>query len=313
MNILAVDTGFAQTKVYTGGNQVIFPTAVARPSNLDIVEVDDSKMSKQYTISEKTLVVGHDALKSSVTQDYNLEVADLIDNVPYLVAAAAALAGVDLAMVDILALGLPIGDFVKNKARLLKIMGAYNVNGITYSPRIIIVPQAVGVLQAYLRETAVKADDEEGVVLDCGGNTLHVLSYCGAEARREGSKQYLEKGVAVAAKTVSVLIKKKTGLELLLPEVMEIMRHGSLTLRGDRIDLSNEISKILVDHFSELVREIQTDFRKIFDRKDKLVLAGGGASLLKEHLPEIWQPMITIVADPEFANARGYFYIARGV
>lgn len=211
MNILAVDTGFAQTKAYTGDKQVIFPTAVSRPSNLDLVDVPDKKASKQYTIGEKTLVVGLDALKVEVSQDFNLEVTDLIDNVPYLVAAAAALAGVDLATVDILALGLPIVDFVKNKVRLLEKMRFFNVNGIDYSPRIVVVPQAVAALQAYHRETAVKDDDEEGAVLDCGGNTVHVLAYCGAEARREGSTQYDKKGVAEAARKVSVLIKKKTG------------------------------------------------------------------------------------------------------
>lgn len=311
MNILAIDTGFAQTKVYTGNVQKIFPTAVARPATIFCKDIP-SGGSRQYTINGKTLVVGYDALKSEVSQDYNLEVEDHIGIIPYLIAAAADIAGVDLAAVNVVVLGLPITDFVKNKSRLLDVMRNYTVNGVTYTFQIQIEPQAIGALTAYAHESAVMAEDEEGVILDCGGNTLHVVGYRGDEAQRDGTKVYDKRGVAEAAKKVSVILQDRTGHQYSLPQTMEIMRKGFVKHCGKRIELSAEISKILAEHFEELVRQIQTDFRESFDSKDKLILAGGGAKLLKEHLPDIWQDMIFVIAEPEYANVRGYYYAAKG-
>jgi hypothetical protein len=314
MKVFAVDAGFAQVKAWTGDKFVIFPTAVAKAA----AGADQGVFgegTKKYTIGDNTLVVGEDALIAEVNSDYNMEVADLMLNVPVFVAKAADLAGIDLATVEVLALGLQIPHFTQNRARLLEIMNKYTVNGITYThDEVLIIPQAIGVLQTYLHETPFKKDNEEGMILDCGGNTLHVLGYRGAKARHEGTTTYEKKGIAAAAMKVRVMIQEEVGLQYSIPKTMEVMRTNKIVLfRGKEIDLSDKIDNILNDHFAELIRAVQTDFQMIFDTKNKLILAGGGAALLKKHLPDYWQDMSEVLYEPEFANVRGYYYYAKGV
>jgi hypothetical protein len=311
MNILAVDTGFARVKVYTGAKQAVFPSAVAQPPTIVCKDIS-SGGSTQYTIGGKTLVVGADALKPGVNQDYNLEVSDLIGIVPYLIAKAADVVGMNLAVVDVVVVGVPIEGFAVNKAKLINVLQNLTVNGVRYSLKIVVIPQSVGALAAYIYETATILPEEEGVLIDVGGNTVHILSYRAGEAQKEGTQQLSKIGFAEAAKKVGVVLTEKTKKHYSLPQVMEIMRSGGLVKHcGERISFADEINSILAAHFAELVRSIMPAFADIIEKKDRIVLAGGGAAFIKEHLPPEWQPMVVVMHEPEFANVRGYYRQAK--
>jgi hypothetical protein len=308
METFAVDGGFSQTKWFTGTKQGKFASAVAAPAEANS-EFESSV--KKYTIGKRTVVVGNDALKSGIKQDFSLEVSDLIEDIPFLVAKAADEAGIDLLYTDTLALGLPITDFQKNKVKLIEIMSDFVVNGVRYTPAVKIIPQGVGAIIAYARESAVAKQDDEGILIDLGGCTAIVVSHTSYKATAEGTKQYDKDGIAAAAKILSPKLADKFKTQFTVVKIMEIMRTGMVKYRGKDHDLREMIDEVLTEHVNLLIHQILTDYSRILDGKDHLLLAGGGAKLLQQYIPEEWASMIRVLEDPEWANVRGFFYDAK--
>jgi plasmid segregation protein ParM len=308
--IFSVDAGFAQTKWYTGSSQGKFASAIAKPDT--IVTAGLGAETKKYTIGGETLVVGKAALTAGAIQDYDREISWLIDRVPFFVAHAATEAGIDFATIDTLALGLPISDFRKHRASLIERMTGFTVNGTQYSPRIQVYAQGVGALFAYAREGSSVRQDDQGLLLDCGGNTAICVQHDGYQVSAEGTRQYSKMGISVAAEKLCARLRETMGIEYSLPEAMEIMRTREVKNRGKRINVSKEVDEAITPHIQGLIKTISNDYSARLIKMDHLLLAGGGASLIKQNLPSDLCEMAIVLEDSEFANVRGFFRYAVG-
>lgn len=309
MEILSVDTGADQTKWYLPGKQGKFQSAVAHPvsimtSGLGIEE-------KKYTCSGKTYVVGSSALNPLCKQDYTRDRSFFIRKVPFLVAKAADEAGIDLASVKTLVLGLSIINFRENSKILQEMMSDVEINGIRYNQRLVVIPQGVGALHAFAKEKHTNKNDI-GLVIDVGSNTCLVIAHNKYHATPEGSREYTAMGISRAAEMLSAQLREDYGLQCSLIETLEIMRNAVVVgVNGEYLDISNEIKHVLSSHAQTVVETLQTDFGQAIGRYNHLILAGGGANLLKQHFPDQWSKKTIVVDDPEFANARGYYYAAQ--
>jgi hypothetical protein len=293
---IAFDAGFGQTKLFTGSRTIITPSAVAKPGEM---MAGMSTTADIYTYNGKCLVVGETALRPGLYQDYELSVDWLLAHVPFFLLHALDKAQVDIANIDTIITGLPIAAF----SRRDEVVAILNNMGI---PNVITVPQGVGALQAYVHEYASRCHpDDEGLVIDIGANTVITIAHNGYQADAMGSNQMNEMGIMAVAKTLQGVFKAMTGSEYSVIEAAKAIRTHEIKSKGQRIDVSAQVEAALNNHVETLINSIAIRYKQSIDRLDHVILAGGGAYLIRKHLPQDWP--VVVLEQPEFANVRGYF------
>ena len=295
-NIVAFDNGFGQIKLYAGSQALVAPSAVAKPGEMMTGMATTAEI---YEHNGKKLVVGETALRSNLHQDYELSVDWLLAHTPYFLMHILDKAKIDIGSIDTLITGLPIAAFSRRDeaVAILKSMGIQDVR---------IVPQGVGALAAYTHEYASRCrPDDEGLVIDVGANTVITVAHNGYQADAMGSNQMDEMGIMAVAKTLQGVFKALTGSEYSVIEAARAIRTHEIKNKGQRIDVSRQVEAALNDHVSTLVGSIATRYKQSINKLDHVILAGGGAYLIRKHLPTDWP--VVMLDQPEFANVRGYF------
>ena len=311
METFAVDAGFAQVKWSVGTKIGLFPSAIAPPVTATTAGLGGE--AKRYTSNGRTYVVGDAAFEPLCKQEYERDIQWLMGKVPFFVASAADKAGVDLTNVEVLSLGLPIINYRENSKRLTEIMSDFEVNGTRYTPKVVVTPQGVGALYSYAYEYHHQNNkDDVGLVIDIGGNTAIVVSHKKYCAMAEGSQQYDAMGLSGAAESVVAFLRERRGIQYTLIEAMDIMRSKRIIGRNGKFeDISSDIDQVISDHFKILFGRIQQTYGQSLHHYNHLLLSGGGATVMRSHLPEEWTVKAIVIQDPEYANVRGYFLAAR--
>lgn len=314
MNIFAVDCGFSQVKWTTGVTSNLFPSALSK--------LEDSESSasnnfndglKAYVGDKGAFYVGTEALRPLRTQEYCRDMDWIVDHSPYFVARAADAAKVDLSTVDCLAMGLPIENFDAHRKRLIEVMSNFQINGSFYTPEIRVYPQGFGAMKAFLAEHAGKVRPEDnGLIVDVGSKTVLVLNHFGYTVQRKGSNQY-PLGLSVAAdKMTPRLLEVTGGQNLTLIKAQVYAKAGEVVnADGEFEDIREIVKEGYDDHFGNLVKQITTHYSDLAGMRH-IILAGGGAPMLKNKLPPVWAKKSIVLENSEYANVRGYLRAARG-
>jgi predicted naringenin-chalcone synthase len=114
-----------------------------------------------------------------------------------------------------------------------------------------------------------------------------------------------EMGIMAVAKTLQGVFKAMTGSEYSVIEAAKAIRTHEIKSKGQRIDVSAQVEAALNDHVETLINSIATRYKQSIAKLDHMILAGGGAYLIRKHLPQDWP--VVVLEQPEFANVRGYF------
>ena len=140
-------------------------------------------------------------------------------------------------------------------------------------------------------------------ILDIGFYTsdLVTLDHLEIVDKQIGS---IESGVSTALETVKRDLYDALQINLDLHRVEDALRRGKVMVYGDERDITDTRDRRL----KELAAEIEGKARTIWGNGadlDHVLLAGGGAALLYDHLN--FYRHAKIVRDPAFAIAHGFF------
>ena len=164
-----------------------------------------------------------------------------------------------------------------------------------------VIPQGMGVLYDYFIENGslVKERTEESiVVIDVGFYTTDVIVYRHGEVLEDRCSSY-ELGAGWLFEQIREELKTKYSYpSISLKEVEEFYRRGYFPYEGKKIPV--EKGKYEELFRNRLIKELRAHEEDI-KLADKILWAGGGSLLLGGPTTE----------EPEFANARGYFKLAK--
>jgi hypothetical protein len=303
--IAAVDVGFDGTKgLFTGIPEPIrIPSAVAAPRPAE--DFGTGGGQRVFVLDHGKYVFGQDALDPGSKQIQSLDTDWLLKYMVGFICASAAKAGADLLDYPTLSVGLPIkawklhANYVREKLR------TFICNGITYAfDRIDVRPQGVGVL-GHHGELGAPAN-ECGMVLDIGGNTVLVVRYNNLRPVGTDSHQYDGAGVLEIAQSLMPLLEGMAGgHKVTMVKAMQAVIVG----RFWQQDISTHVAEAKKAYSEKLLNNIRSDYGNIIPELDRLVVAGGGAYLIGEALKNEY-PRTIVLAQPEFANVRGYAYLS---
>lgn len=301
--ILAVDIGFSSCKCKSGDNIWKFPSHIATTRD-NCVELGDKIPG--YIWQNKRYIVGEPDNVSTEPGKYSRDISFLIEYGPLFIAQAISKCD---KTPDILALGLPLEQFKSHRVKLRDSLSEFSVDGKSYKFNIKIFAQSVGALAEHISVNNPPSD-EDGFVIDIGFNTALVLRYQGLQARSNGSNQYTQFGISRALEALGATIKNSYGEALTPLELNAACQNGYIRRFGERIDVSNIAKEAISNHISTLLTTIENDYGRQFVKSDRLVLAGGGATHLAEHLPAKYREFATTLQNPEYANVNGYWRMA---
>lgn len=330
--ILAADIGFGYVKAAWGANcttesEIIF-RAIANlvsKSNSDVITATASRVP--VIVDSDTYMVGPDAYMSSGN---SISDNNYIARKEYL----AFLRGVMHYMfcktgvyhtIDLLVLGLPVGNFASQKAKLTEIgKGEHEVptplllaKGLgptvkVHVDKVIVLPQPIGSLSVYSAKCAqVNKDMGSALIIDPGYKTLDWVFSNGmhVDMARSGS---FGGGVSALLREISGLVGKKLGTGYIdLIEVEKALSSGRIFAGGRFHDFTpfegivKEASLKVVDKFFSAL-DVEREFTSI-------VLTGGGAKYYRDAISEKFPSHIIQCADDSIMdNVRGFYMVARG-
>jgi hypothetical protein len=318
--MLAVDLGYAQVKGRAGDKTVKYASVVGNPSVFNL-EDDYSQMDAgigrmEIVYKGTTYLAGYGALKytSNARLTLKADKSNSDTNVVKFLAAAGAL-GVqgDVSVVT----GIPIFQYQTQKDALMaSLMGAFvfQYNGQPYRievKNVKVIPQGAGVYYSLVIEDGKIVRQDLAVsrvaIVDCGSNNTNIISMEQAkyDARTSGT---LGTGVWAIFSELQRRINEKYQVFYKLTEVETLAKMGYMDLYSQHILLDDVIRQSVEPVAQELIEgftAIVGDYRKL---TGGIVLAGGGACLMKKHFAqEFGEDIITVADDPEFANVNGYY------
>lgn len=317
---LAVDVGYGYVKALSdGGRRTSFPS-VCSPAPADLapgvfgalphrVEVFRGGKAERYLVGEAAL--RSRAAAVTLAREKPPEVHDT------LLLAAAYLAGAGRGTA--LAVGLPLAYYRAQRhslaVRLSGLSAEVSVDGglpreIDFTGGVRVVPQGAGVVLAEPR----LADGMVGVV-DVGhhttdyllvevrdGQPLPLLDYCGS----------VEAGAHLVAAAVAREFSARTGAPLDIAEAIQVtewLRQGQpVTYDGRPLDLASAYQSACREVGRLVAQRVLAAWGGRARLAREILLAGGGALLLEGAL-RAELPQARLVADPLYANARGYLAV----
>ena len=88
-------------------------------------------------------------------------------------------------------------------------------------------------------------------------------------------------------------------------------KRKSITYKGKKVDLSNEIDEALNNVSSSITDRLNKLWKEESDTFDYIFVVGGGSMLFVDHLQESFDNRLKTIVSSQFANAIGYHRIGK--
>lgn len=208
------------------------------------------------------------------------------------------------------ALGLPLSYYTdENLKELVPLLERIDVDCTVLESKAKFYPQGLGVLADYRLsdDGAVnRQTDQDMLIIDIGFSTVDVIAVERGRIVRDESDTLERHGVSKISLALAREIKSRMQIELSEQESKDVLRRGKIRVYGAETDLSELIRESAEKYMDWLIQEIRSRWTARIQRVEKLIIAGGGAYYLKDHVPEDYRPLIHVPDCPEYANARGF-------
>ena len=324
--LVAIDDGYAQTKLYGEGvdgrmvKQVIRSSVRIGSHGLGSFAGDgavglwQTEEGSRYTVSDEV-----EAEDPRFT-DFHLSPINRV-----LVNHALAVAGYGGALVDIVT-GLPVKEFFKDQRKDEERIqrkrdnlsrGAFSRSNGVEAPKlgeIQVGCQAIAAYVDWALDDELKTRNDIGktiAIVDIGGRTTDVAVVVGGKSIDHERSGTADVGVLDVYKGVLDRVKSRFELDddaLPLSLMNEAVRNGSMHLYGRPNDVSEIVADVVGQVQERALREIQRRLGKAATLH-AIVFVGGGSALFKDIAGAYQNGVMS--DDPEFANARGlYKYFA---
>lgn len=337
---IGLDLGYGYTKgVNEAGKRIVFPSLVGNAYNRNLgslagvfgkatsgnvienmhIIITDGREQREYFVGELARREGRNASYAFDEDKINHP------NTRALLAAASLMLFPEEEDVPVhIVSGLPLEQYVHQRNEFREMLGNFrvmvelkgqgSVKVIKYAKVTPFLQAAGAVYHAIMDE--IRKYLVEGTYLaliDIGFRTTDYIVFVINKGRlvlREDLSGTLDIGMAVLNNGVDKLFTERTGTKLDIPELMHLVKHGSILYRGKNIEFNKEIE--VIKH--EIARVIKDRVKIVWGSKldffHTVFLAGGGARQLKGFMGGLYDN-IQIVKDGQMANALGFLKVAK--
>lgn len=328
MNVLAVDTGYSATKIYSemkgGRKTLIFPSVIGQAEFGE----DFLGTSEDNFIAELSLYPGkvRNFGETAVRLNRGGETTADRDMFTKHYNPALTLAGIARFMAekqapapDVLVVGLPVNFFSTQKQTLIdKLTGKHTVKLYTIDGKvadsiqfklenILALPQGYGSYLSYALDRDGKKIPERIVptaVIDGGEKTIDIVA---ADGRYINT---YSKSIPSSLDAVYHDLQREIDaryddyLERSTIESFIRSKTAYITPTSENVDLEEMRKQVMEKHLPEIINRIQMTVRPM--RPQKVLVAGGSGDMLYDGIKAVF-PSAEKVESMIFSNAIGYF------
>ena len=293
MDVLVCDLGFSSAKWLHGERK--------------------GRILSAFRYDGEKLLIGEEALLSSGSS-YLKTMEELVRYYPVFVEHCRKAAGSDAEIV--LAVGLPYSYWQEqNKPGGAVPFLAKSLTGGAIRD-VAVFPQGLGGLRDYL-DGATERPAGNVLGIDIGFSTIIFTLFSPLKKQIIHGKTLNKRGVyQMATSFLLPLIKDLAPSGTFTPvEIAYLIEKGYLQYGFERHDVTREIREASVAYVEHIIRDIQGELQAHVGMHadfDRVLLFGGGAALLRDGFP-VKNIEVTVLKEPEFANARGFHSLARGM
>lgn len=323
--LVAIDDGYAQTKVYgekpDGTIGKYHMRSSVRPGRYGVGSISGDGFMGLYETEEGPFTASED-VEAESTQFDNFHTSTMNR---VLVNHGLVGAGYGGLSVDIIT-GLPVADFfgadgakdeekiALKKANLQKpVQLVSGTSKVALLNDITVGCQAVAAYIDYALDddlNEVKDVDGAVAIVDIGGRTTDIATVIGGSRIDHARSGTANIGVLDVYKAVKqgIWTELKIRDDFPINVVDKAVRNGSIKLWGEEQDVSKIVVGVVAEYQAKLAREIE---RRISTgaAMNAVVFVGGGSALFKDIAKTFRNGHMS--DDPEFANARGLYKYVR--
>lgn len=340
IELVSVDVGYGYVKaISSSGKEVIFPSVVGSGRDrtmANFLKEDKEKLDLSelhIKLGERHYYVGEMALKNS------LDGTRVFDKERYRHDYSMILLNVAIQLVTeentdevILFTGLPLGYYqnqhvsfkekIMEESLLIEWVGQNKLRKVNIKDAFVF-PQGMSALWAtfmnhegrVIQKDILREGNQIGII-DIGFRTTDV---CVVEMKEQGGFRVLfpycetiDQGVVNLHENIKIAFQNKTGgTDLSENKINRILKRKSITYKGKKVDLSNEIDEALNNVSSSITDRLNKLWKEESDTFDYIFVVGGGSMLFVDHLQESFDNRLKTIVSSQFANAIGYHRIGK--
>lgn len=315
--VVSVDLGYGWVKaVREDGRRMAFPAVVApAPRSLGFSEAGSSNAERyRITIAGEQLLIGEAAMAAGGTRGLAEVASDRPGIRSLLLGGLSLLCGDAEGPIDVL-LGLPVSAFAHRDERLMlqSAFGGFaeTVGGRTVRiGRVEVYPQGAGAFVGAAQRNAALRGGLTGIV-DVGHWTTDylVVSADGGLKVQEGAWGSIPAGMAEVLRDIQKALETRLHRS---PDPLRLelaVRDGQpYRHQGQPIPLVDMLHAATAGLAARLRAALQDAWRRELSAMDRILLSGGGAMAVAEHLSGL-HPRIVLAAESQWANAEGYLVL----
>lgn len=323
--LVAIDDGYAQTKVYgerpDGTIGKYHMRSSVRPGRYGVGSISGDGFMGLYDTEEGPFTASED-VEAESTQFDNFHTSTMNRVLVNHGLVGAGYGGME---VDIIT-GLPVADFFgadglkdETKIALKKANLQKEVQLVSGTSKVAILKDITVGCQAVAAYIDYALDDDlneirdvDGAVaiVDIGGRTTDIATVIGGSRIDHARSGTANIGVLDVYKAVKqgIWAQEKIRDDFPINVIDKAVREGFIKLYGQKQDVSKIVADVVAEYQAKLAREIE---RRISTgaAMNAVVFVGGGSALFKDIAGTFRNGHMS--DDPEFANARGLYKYVR--
>jgi plasmid segregation protein ParM len=323
MKLYGVDIGYGFTKV-AGVDRIsrVIPSIVGSNEELSYrSDIGDRIKIAPLTLNDHSYLVG-EAAKRFSRHRYRVFDSTWAESPYYLLLFVSALMMMKIEKsVDepsAVVTGLPVSHYTQERVKQLQdLLGqAHNVQTLSGETsvkveRVKVIPQPFGSYFDLLLNDEGKLKDPEKIrervgIIDIGFQTTDLA--LATPQFIESSSGSLDVGVRSIADQLSRDLSRKYSITLDTTEAEEALRHKSVRIFGESVDLSDMIAE-RIREVAELILSYSHSLWGRGEKLNRLILAGGGVNIFRSYFNTY--PNLHVPEEPSLSNVRGYLKLGR--
>ncbi len=327
---IGVDLGYSFVKMVYGNNEgdyLLYPSVYYVTYKSD----DDFNYTSNFLPRNKyrkdKMIIDHNNVRYYIgeiaekeerggNKDFSEIKFDKPHEIAKLLAGIALISDDDLIQIEQLVLGLDISKYNTYKDQLINTFADKKFEFFKHRKKIeikinnaIAVPQGIGAYWDQVFDLNGKIVNERFLsgrygLIDIGGRTVDGFIADESEPLR-GTKIGFTSGLSEVFKEAVNELEIDIPFNILEKKYIE----GQESVFW--IDREYNIREICENAIKRLAERIYTEVRYVWDRKidraKSILLCGGGAKLVGNHLVDLFNKEVIVVTNPQFSNARGYY------
>lgn len=321
MRYYGVDIGYGFTKVAAAGRPpLVMPSIVGSNEELSYrSDIGDRIKIVPLSLNGHSYLVG-DAARRFSRHRYRIFDSTWTESPYYLLLFASALMRVEKSFGEPAAVvtGLPVNHYTQERVRQVQdLLGqAHSVRtsaGETSVKveKVKVIPQPFGSFFNLILNDEGRLKDPDKIrervgIIDIGFQTTDFA--LATPQFIESSSGSLDVGVRSVADQLSRDVGQKYSIMLDTTEAEEALRHKSIRIFGESVDLSDLIAE-RIREVAELILSYAHSLWGRGERLNRLILAGGGANIFSSYFSTY--PNLHVPEEPSLSNVRGYLKLAR--